>query len=225
MKKILLGIAILTAGFAKAQLTEANHAPASGDVFSTFQCDSTGVTAGASGAGATWDFSALVVHTAMLNNYTSVVSTNTANMGYLEVKSSLTNTSYYSSSPGNLSYYGGNITAGAYNATINYTTPAIVAAYPMSLNTTTNNTTGGNGSITGFGNITFTGNANVIADGTGTLVLSGRTFSNAMRLKTTQTLAINGGVANVTLTNYDYYSIADSKRPIITISTSTLSSL
>lgn len=224
MKKILLGFALLTTGLSKAQLTEANHAPTSGDVFSTFQCDSTGVTAGASGTGATWDFSTLIVHSSMLNNYTSVVSTNTANLGYLEVKSSLTNTSYYSSSPGNLSYYGGNITAGAYNATINYTTPAIVAVYPMSLNTTTSNATGGNGTITGFGNVTFTGNSNVIADGTGTLILSGRTFTNAIRLKTTQTLAINGGVANVTLTNYDYYSIADSKRPLVTISSSTLSS-
>lgn len=225
MKKILLGFALLTVGLAKAQLTESNHAPTSGDVFSTVQCDSTGVIVGASGAGATWDFSTLVTHNSLLNNYTSSVSTNTSNLGYLEVKSSISNSSYYSSTPGNLSYYGGNITAGAINATVNYTTPAIVAIYPMSLNSTTTNITGGNAIVPPFGNATFTGTCNVIADGTGTLVLAGRTFTNAIRLITTQNLNVNSGAANVTLVNYDYYSIADSKRPIVTISTSTLSSL
>lgn len=225
MKKILLGFAILSAGFAKAQLTEANHAPNAGDVFSTYQCDSTGVTVGASGAGATWDFSTLVVHTSMLNNYTSTVSTNPSNMGYLEVKSSITNSSYYSSTPTNLSYYGGNIVAGSYNATVNYTVPAIVAVYPMNLNSTSTNTTSGNATITGFGTFPFTGNCTVTEDGSGTLMLSGRTFTNAVRLKTTQVLSVNGGMANVTLTTWDYYSIADSKRPIVSISSSTLSSI
>lgn len=224
MKKTLLTICLISSLFVKAQLTEANHAPTSGDVFGTYQCDSLGLTEGTSGAGSIWNYSAINIHTGLVNNYTSAVSSNTSNAGYLLVSSSLSNGSYFSSTPSDLKYYGGNITAGTVNATLNYSNPAIVAIYPMNLGSTTTNTVAGSGVVTVLGAVTFTGTSSVIADGTGTLVIGVNTFTNAMRLKTTQVLSINGGLATVTLVNFEYYSISKSKRPLMTITTSTLAS-
>jgi hypothetical protein len=222
MKKTLLTICLISSFFLKAQLTEANHTPTSGDVFGTYQCDSLGLTEGPSGSGSVWNYSTINIHTGILNNYTSAVSSNTNNAGYLLVSSSLSNGSYYSSTPSALKYYGGNITAGTVNATLNYSSPAIVAIYPMNLGSTTTNTIAGSGVVTVLGAVTFTGTSSVIADGTGTLVIGSKTFTNAMRLKTTQVLSINGGLANVTLVNFEYYYISKSKRPLLTITSSTL---
>ena len=227
MKKILLSIALLCSFVINAQLTQTNHAPVSGDTFSTNQCDSTGIMVGTSGANSLWNFSAITIHSSITNNYVATVSTNTANSGSIKVSSSLTNSSYYSSSATKLNYFGGNVTVGPLNAELNYTSPAIVALYPMSLNTTTSNVVSGTGVITPLvGNVTFTGNSSVIADGTGTLVIGTRTLTNAIRLKTSQLINATAsfGNATITLVDYDYYAAATSKRPFLTISTSTLSS-
>ena len=226
MKKIYLAFfTILTGLSINAQtLTQANHAPVSGDQYSNFQCDSTAILPGASGTGVTWNYSTLVIHTGIANNYSTSVSTSTSYPAAdIAVYSSTANINYFKSSATDLNFYGGNINIGAVNATLNYTSPAIYAKYPMSLATTGTSNIGG--TIAAFSNNgSFSGNSSVVADGTGTLVLPARTFTNVMRVVTTQTInftvILPGTALQVT---YDYYS-GSLKTPVFSIVSSTLTS-
>jgi hypothetical protein len=76
MKKIYLSIITTLAAFSlSAQLTDANHSPVAGDMFSTYKCDST-VSPGASGAGALWNYATIVTYSNVVNNYTAAVNSN-----------------------------------------------------------------------------------------------------------------------------------------------------
>jgi hypothetical protein len=56
MKKLYFSLLSIVLGLGmKAQLTQGNHAPANNDMYSTWQCDSTGIAPGASGAGVVWN--------------------------------------------------------------------------------------------------------------------------------------------------------------------------
>lgn len=224
MKKILLSIFTILGLAASAQLTEANHAPIAGNSFGTNQCDS--IAAGSGGAGSTWDYSALNVHTVgTLKSYVSVASTNTLYPSALvAVGSSANNTFYYTSTTNDLKYYGGNITANGVTASLNYSSPAVIAAYPMSFGTSTTSATAGTVNVISplVTSFAFTGNCSVSVDGTGTLALPTRTFSNVMRVVTSQTIASS---INVNSINYDYYDVSVTRNPILTIATSTVSSL
>ncbi|MBA2613783.1 MAG: T9SS type A sorting domain-containing protein [Bacteroidetes bacterium] len=227
MKKIYLSLITALAAFsANAQLTNANHSPVSGDVSSTWQCDSLAISPGASGANATWNFGTIATHTSVVKNYTTTANTNTAYPSTgVAVGSSPTNISYYTSNATDLKYWGGNITVGTNNATLVYTTAAEVAAYPMSLNTTSSAATAGNITLLTF-NGTFTGNSTTLADGTGTLILPSGTYVNAMRVVTTQTInfAIPTALTNGTVTqkNWDYYNVGSTKEAWFSITTSTI---
>lgn len=229
MKKVLLSIFTITALISNAQtLTYANSSPAWGNpVYQTMQFDSTGISAGASGSWASWNF-----QTIGLNNLKTFTTSNSLptnplySSSNVSVSSSLTDISYYHSDVNHLKYYGGNVNIGAFNLNINYSTPAIFANYPMSLNSSTTSVTSGTINVTSplpvSGN--FNGNCHVIVDGSGTLALPTRTFSNVIRTVTSQTLdATFAGGVHVNLTIYDYYS-SYSKQPIISINTSTISS-
>lgn len=227
MKKLLLSISVAIGLTGVAQtLTQANHAPAVGNlIYATYQCDSTGISPGSTGAGQSWTYNISGLNTQQ--SYTTQASGNAAfNPADVAVTSATNNTSYYKSSSSNLGYYGGDISIGAIDLTVKYASPAIYAVYPMSLNTTTTSIT--SGSVTVFGqNGTFNGTCTVIADATGTLTLPSRTFNNIVRVNTVQRLTANIGgfiTATITLNNYDYYDPTPSKAPIFTISTSTISS-
>lgn len=226
MKKFLLSITVMCGFAASAQLTQSNHAPSVGNSFITMQCDS--VDPGLAGTGVTWDYSALSVHTGTFfqKNYTSTTSTNTAYpSAQVAVGSSSNNISYYSSNATTLNYHGGNILlVNGAAASINYSSPAIFATYPMSMGTSTTSATAGTVFVTvPFAtSFNFTGNCSVMADGTGTLVLPAKTFSNVMRVTTSQTIT---STVNVNSVNYDYYDINISRNPILTIATSTISSM
>jgi len=93
----------------------------------------------------------------------------------------------------------------------------------MSLNTTTTSITSGTVSLTLFGiplNPTFNGTCTVTADATGTLVLPAKTFTDAIRVNTSQLISANG--ATVNLVYYDYYSPSLSKAPIYSIQSATI---
>ena len=74
MKKIYALSLFVVLGLAlNAQtLTEANHSLVSGEQFTNIQCDSTGVTPGPSGPSVSWNFSSVVAHTAIVNNFTAM---------------------------------------------------------------------------------------------------------------------------------------------------------
>ncbi len=226
MKKTLLSLfSILSVAVTAQTLTYANHAPAWGNIpYTIEQCDSLGVTPGSAGAAQTWNFA--VTNPKAARTYTTS-NTLPNNSSYpnanVSVYSALNDVSYYFSDNNSLKYYGGNLVINAYDLTVKYAQPAILAVYPMSLNTTTTAAISGTISLVLFGfpvNPTFTGTSTVTAEGTGTLVLPAKTFNDAVRVKTSQLLSASG--ATVNLVNYDYYSVSTSKAPMYSIQTSTI---
>ncbi|MCC6369391.1 MAG: T9SS type A sorting domain-containing protein [Bacteroidia bacterium] len=226
MKKILLFVSALTSAFAaNAQLTQSNNAPAAGEIYTMYRCDSVSTVPGAAGANANWNFSSLATFTNLARNYSvSAVSTTTYPAANVGVASGINDASYLASSSASLAYYGGNIAAGAIVGNITYTSAAVNAIYPMNLNTSTTSVIGGSLFISALSlNGTFTGSSSVVADGTGTITLPGAvTFTNTMRVVTNQTIFVAASLANATITqvNYNYYVIGI-KAPVLTISTST----
>ncbi len=234
MKKLYFTIlsAIVAFNVGNAQsLTQANNAPVNGDAFGTKQCDSTAINPGASGAGAVWSFSTIVVHPPV-TSYTgaSVASTGSTTSfpsAGVAVGAGAGKNSFYSSSATDLKYWGGDVTLGALGAVVVYTgtNSASVAKYPMTLGTTT--TTAVSGTLTVSGNNgTFNGTCTATADGTGTLKLpSGVTFNNVIRVMTVQNLNFNVIVSGtITQVKYDYYN-ALSKAPLFTIASSSIASI
>lgn len=229
MKKIILSIFTCIGLAASAQtITEANHAPMNGDrLFSTYQCDSLGINPGGTGAGQTWDFSSYTPHLSTIKTYSTLTSINAAfNPADASVSSGSSNTNYYRSATTKLHYYGGDLTVSAAVLNIKYSTPAVVALYPMSLNSTTTSITSGTVNATSPLPLSgaFTGTCNVIADATGSLALPTRTFSSVIRVLTTQTVSASSLGTTLNTHVYDYYSPSDSKAPIFSINSSTITS-
>ncbi len=227
MKKIILSLFTFLGLAAAAQtITEGSHAPMNGDpLYSTYQCDSTGINPGSTGAGQTWNFSSHVPHLSTIKTFSTLTSANAAyNPADVYVSSGSTNTNYYRSATTKLNYYGGDITVSGVNLNVKYATPAVVMLYPMSLNSATTSITSGTviSAFTG----TFSGNCSVIADASGTLTLPAKTFSNVLRVVTSQTLTAPSLFNTlVNLVTYDYYCTSDTiKAPIFSINTSTISS-
>lgn len=216
-----------------AQLTQANHAPANGENFSTYQCDSLGINPGATGAGAVWNFSTVTTHSNILVNYTcSTVSNSVYPQANVAVIGGLNNLAYYKTSASTLDYYGGNVTVGtggtSVAATLIYTAPFVHAVYPMNLNTSTTSAVAGTINVTSplTTSGTFSGTSNTVLDGSGTLTLPGGiiTFTNVYRVKTSQNITFTTSISptpgTLTELNYDYYSFG-TKAPLFSIATST----
>ncbi len=221
MKKLYFSALSIVFGLSlNAQtINQGNHAPTNGDRYGTYQVDSSFVPSAISGAGVTWNY-ALVTHSSIVSNYSVTTNANPAyTLATTSNAASGSNIQYYKDSPTELKNFGGYLNLNGISGTVNYTTPAVAMAYPTSMGTSTTSTTGGTLSALGQPG-TFTGTCNSTADATGTLVLPSKTFSSVIRVVTSQTLifSIPGvGVSNGTITQktYDYYSLADSKFPIL----------
>jgi hypothetical protein len=226
MKKNLLLSSIIIGGALNAQitLTQANHAPANLDTYTMNPVGTATVSPGAAGTGVTWNMSTMVI-TSTISTFTATNSSNaTYTPANIVVNNNSGESSYYQSSAANLKYFGGNIVISGIPSTITYTTGAFYALYPMSLSTNTTAAIGGTLSALS-NNGTFTGNCKTTADGTGTLMLPGKTYTNVLRVLTTQTInfAVPGiGVTSGVLNQdtYNYY-IPGRKSPILSIVTST----
>lgn len=216
-----------------AQLTQTNHAPAAADTYTNYQCDSLSISPGANGAGVTWNFSSVVVHTAIPVTFAAAASTN-ASYPAASVSVASTpygNTYFYNSSATSLDFYGGKLTVNGggtpVSAVLNYTQPAKYAAYPMSLNTTATSTISGSINVTSPLAVsgTFSGTCDVLVSGSGTLSIgtgSANTYTNVLKVVTSQTMDFVTTLASGTLTqiNYEYFS-SGTKSPIFSISTAT----
>jgi len=229
MKKILLSIAIIISAATQAQtLMESTSVPAPWNpIYTIYQCDSTGVTPGTSGAGQTWNFASLTTHTNVAKTYVSSFNSNPSYPNaYTHVSASTSDDSYYTSSSNILKYYGGNLLINNIAVNLVYTSPAIMGKYPMSIGTSTTAAVGGSLTVSGSITGTFTGSDALNADATGTLVLPGKTFTDILRVVTSQTLnaTLSFGTGNVTQLTYNYYSASASLVPILSIATSTLQS-
>ena len=237
MKKTLLSLSILFSVAASAQLTQANQAPSAGLMYSLFQCDTTGVVAGPASAASSWSYTSINTTTAAVANYTTLAA---ASASYpsadISVSASSSDIAYYKSSGTDLKYYGGDISFGAVNGTVNYSTPAVYATYPMTFNSSI--TSMPSGSVTVFGSTgSIGGTVTALADGTGTLNLqapgaaigvSFKAFNDVVRVKTSENLqgmvTVFGSAITFTITrlNYDYYSPSASKAALLSISNNTV---
>lgn len=209
-------------------LTATNHNPVIGEIIKTTDVSTISVIPGGAGTGQTWNFSSVTIGSiSTTNTVVTAASTGSASSypsAGLAVSGG-TNNSFYSTSSTDYKYWGGNLTIGPINLILTYTSSAVNAVYPMSYNVTNSVNIGGNINVSG--NLgTFTGNSNIEADGTGTLVLPGRTFNNVIRVKNTQNISFNLLVAGtVTQISYEYYEPTLSKSPLFSIASSTLSSI
>jgi Secretion system C-terminal sorting domain len=228
MKKILFFASVFSASLGlNAQLTQANHALAIADSYKMYQCDSLNINPGASGAGALWNFTSITTHSSILSTFVAGSSNTLFPSANIAVASTTIDNAHYNSGAGAWLYYGGNISVSPVAAVLVYTTPAVSAVYPMSLNTTSSSVTGGsiNVSAPTVASGTFVGNSTTIADGTGTLNLpGGLTYTNVTRIVTSQTISFNILVTvTVTQKNYEYYQ-PNIKGPLFAIRTATFSS-
>lgn len=226
MKKIYLFVLAALSYSLNAQLTQANHAPANGDTYDTYRCDSVNVNPGASGANATWNFGSVATYTNLVRSYTAqTVSNATYAAANIGLASSVNDMQYLASTSSSLGFYGGNIGLGSVSASLTYTLPAIFAVYPMGLNTSTSVATGGTVYVAALSTSgTFTGSSSVAVDGSGTITLPGGavSYSNALRVITGQTVQVTTAIANATVTqiSYDYYA-PGIKAAVYTIYTTT----
>lgn len=222
---LLLLVLVVTFNL-KAQFTQINHAPANGETFEMYQCDSTGITAGASGTNTTWNYGVLNKHNSLLQSYTvATVNSMQYPLANVAAAASASNMSYYRSKPDTLYYYGGNIAVGAIAANLTYSSPALYAKYPMSYGAQINSTTGGSivASQPFPANGAFSGFANVNVDGSGTLTLPGnKVFNSTTRVVTSQTINFNLLVpGSVIQRSYDFYAVG-TKAPLLSVVASTL---
>jgi hypothetical protein len=224
MKKLLFLKGLAFTLSSNAQLTQANNAPAPGDTYSMAVTSPSVLSPGASGAGAVWTYTNITLGTT-----TGFSSAAYSAASYSPSNVLLTNTSsesfYYESTSNYLKSFGGNVIfntgLGAVPGTITYSAGAFEAVYPMSLSTSSTSAVGG--SIVALSNNgTFVGSASTLADATGTLVLPGRTYTNVIRVRLTQSYTVSSALVNGPVDNVVYkYFAAGKKNPVLVISTST----
>ena len=229
MKKIYLSLlsGLFCLGLsAQVTITKANHEPTAGDQYSTYQIDSTTVSAGGNGAALNWNF-AIVTHSSILQNYTTTAATNSIwPSASVAISSSTLPGSFYSGTLTDLKYWGGFLTLGGVTAELRFANPASYMAYPTALNGGT--TSAISGTILALSQVgSFTGVCTVTAQATGTMVLPAKTFSNVIRVTNSVSISFTaGGIPGTAQqVTQDWYSLSDSKYPIVSLSQSTLSGL
>jgi len=229
MKKIYLSLlsSLFCLGLnAQVTITKANHEPTAGDQYSTYQIDSTTVSAGGNGAALNWNF-AIVTHSSILQNYTTTAATNSIwPSASVAISSSTLPGSFYSGTLTDLKYWGGFLTLGGVTAELRFANPASYMAYPTALNGGT--TSAISGTILALSQVgSFTGVCTVTAQATGTMVLPAKTFSNVIRVTNSVSISFTaGGIPGTAQqVTQDWYSLSDSKYPILSLSQSTLSGL
>lgn len=227
MKKIYTLILSITlfSGATKAQLslTKTFNEPVIGDVNTQKGFDSTSVIPKNPGASQTWNFSSFTSNTVtQVSTYTNVASTPSA-------ASFPSATIAESDGSGNYTYYQSTTSSFELNGlagsafVITFTNNATAATWPVNYLYSNNDTYAGTASS---GTMTGSANGTIIttAPGNGVVMLPGGiTFTNALQVKSTNTLSANlgTGFTAVTLavvsTDYTYYS-STQKFPVITIS-------
>ena len=233
MKKIylLISAAIISAGAYAQTINQSNNAFIIGNTYSTKQCDSTAISVGGNGAGQTYNYSSIVIHNSVVKNYTAVTVASTGSASAypsasVSLKAGATDNSFYSYTANEAKYWGGNLNVGGVQATIGFSNPQVNMKYPTTLSTSTISSTSGTLVVLG-NNGTFTGSATITATGSGVLQLpSGVNFPNALKVVSTQTISFSSIVTgSINAIYYDYYSPANSKAPLFSIQTSSISSM
>jgi hypothetical protein len=190
MKRNLLTILIsicFASAHAQITLTQANSAPAVGDVYTYYPCDTMPVP-GSSGANITWNMTTAVTATPSSQTIVTPASTGYA-ASYPNANVAINAGSgvyqFISSSSTSVKQWG--VVQGA-ATTVVYNSPgAVFLTYPYTYATTYTNT-----NVTGtFTQGTVTQSGTTTYDGYGTLKINGRTYSNVARQKYDMTYDYN----------------------------------
>lgn len=211
-----------------AQITvSSSYSPVVGDRFAYSNVDTNNVTPGSSGANQNWSFTFInVASDSTVLNYVSPLSTPYAasfpSATVAQYQQSASSYTYFSSSPAQLVNHG----VGNSSSVVVNSNPEVVMQFPFTYNSTFSDdfqlqfTTSG---ITTYRR----GNISVNGDAYGTISLPTGTFSNALRVKTVQTIVdstVIGIFSNITtsvITTYGWYSGAN-KFPLFQITTSSI---
>jgi hypothetical protein len=188
MKKnllFLLLINVIISAQAQITLTQANMAPAVGDVYTSYTAD-TSIQAGPAGANQTWTFNGLnITSTVVTQNFVTPSSTPcSASYPSANVTNQIgTQYEYLNVSSSSIILKG--VCSGS--STVIMTNTYTYYQFPLTYNTNVNNP-----SITGtFNQGTLSGHSTTLGDGYGTLVINGITFNNVLRVKLSQYLDYN----------------------------------
>lgn len=232
MKKIYASFIFFFAGLSLSHaqsLTQSNNAPTIGDFYRTTDVSTLGVSPGTAGPAETWNMSAINVGT-VVTDYSVVAVPSSSAASYpsasLAIQTGTTsNYQFYTPSSTDLKFWGGSISVGTVNIIMTYTgsSSAVVTTYSMDYNISNSNPV--SGTLSAFNQPgTFSGTCSIVADGSGTLNLPGRNFTNVLRKKATQDLSFSAGIftGTIKLETYEYFSPNLSKSALFTISNSTV---
>jgi hypothetical protein len=192
-----------------AILTFANNGPVPGDVFTSFNADTTGVINGSPGANQSWNYSGLIIDTSKtVKNYVTSSSTPYV-ASFPDATVVFMNNPSYSYLKVNSSEYTILGLASPLGIMI-YSDPETIFTYPFSYGQSITDSLKGSYQITGTANYFYrSGTRNTTADGYGTLILPSGTYTNMLRTKTIQdykdSLSSTGTVTHVYNVGYAWY--------------------
>jgi hypothetical protein len=219
----LLFFTVLSIANVNAQLTLSNHAPVVGEIHQRYQCDSAGLVPGAGGANSVWNY-AIATRSSVIHSYTAG-SSSYFPPATVSVTSNKSYEDHYKTSVFDLKVYSSSFPiVSGYYINLNYNAPALKTKYPMSLNVSSAVNT--NGDINALMITpqagTFTGTSSTMADGTGTLILPGQTYTNVIRVVNTEVISyVVSFPGTITIKSYEYYA-QGAKQPVFSIQTVTL---
>jgi len=218
---ISLSLLFLVARSQGPTLTFSNLAPVPGDVSTSYNADTAGVSPGSAGAGQNWNFSGLNV----LTTQTIFIYVQPSSTPYFASFPSATVAfttgnlySYIIAGPSEYSIIG--ISSSMY--TMNYTDPEVLYSFPFSFGNNFTDSLAGSYLLSG-NNYVRKGTRTVTADGWGTLILPSGTYNNTLRVKCIQDFIDSSamGVSHIYNTTYLWYD-GIHKTPVLNILKSTV---
>ncbi len=216
MKKILLLSLLYSAGVGIAQTIGVNDTLTATNVINYYAVDTSTTNLDAvNGAGVTWDYSTVL----MADNSGAVKDTvvyiadspnqsDFPNAQYHELFSEGPQT-FFSNVGNDVIIHGFKFTSGANDYLIKYNNNDMIGLQlPMALNDNVNDNISGEAVVPSIGTVPLTGTTTVLADGTGTLMLPGSTYTDVIRVKTVESSSgtVLGQTIIFTRTSYAYYT-------------------
>lgn len=223
---ISLGITLAVGTTAVAQPTfTSSNVTTVGQSQSFFVCDSFATDyANVTGANVTWDYSAIFGYngTTATNNIVDPATTPNGNdfPGATEADEMQGNLMIYRADDADSIYSQGYFFSEPNIGDISVQLsddPMRLMQFPFTYNDSYSDYHKGEAVTTGFGNLPFDGTTNVTADGYGTLIVGGTTYTNVLRIKIVENSVADGGIilqVPVTRTQYYYYDFATSNFPV-----------
>mgnify|MGYP000107538332 CR=1 FL=1 len=228
MKIKLLSFFVIVMGVTNAQnltLTKAGYEPVVGDAKGSYPLDttfySTGLPSNITGTAVTWDFSNLILNptvTLVSSDYVAPSTTTVTPPAGATIAEDQNGsyTFYKSVSTPSTQFELQSIKFGT--VALTFTNTAIMARWPIAYGYSLTDPVGGSVQFSVSAN--FNGSITTTSDGMGTLLMpQSNTFSNVLRVKSVQSMAITVGfipVGNVKQTIFQYYH-SSSKFPILSV--------